>query len=41
MAATDVMTIRLHLRATRVLEVVEDLPEALVVAIAIIAGCVR
>lgn len=41
MAALDVMTIRLHLPKTRVVEVVEDLPEALVVAIVAIAGWVR
>lgn len=41
MAALDVMTIRLHLPKTRVLEVVEDLPERLVVAIVGIAGWVR
>ena len=38
MAALDVMTIRLHLPKTRVLEVVEDLPERLVVAIVAVAG---
>lgn len=41
MAALDVMTIRLHLPKTRVVEVVEDLPERLVVAIVAIAGWVR
>lgn len=41
MAALDVMTIRLHLPKTRVVEVVEDLPEALVVAIIAIAGWMR
>jgi len=41
MAALDVMTIRLHLPATRVLGVVEDLPERLVVAIRAVAGWVR
>jgi len=40
-AALDVMTIRLHLPKTRVVEVVEDLPEALMVAIVAIAGWVR
>ncbi len=33
MAFMDVMTIRLHLRAMRVLDVMEDLPERLVVAV--------
>ena len=41
MAALDAMTIRLHLRAIRVLEVVEDLPESLVVAVVAIANVVR
>lgn len=41
MAALDVMTIRLHLRSMRVLEVVEDLPERLVVAIAAVSGVIR
>lgn len=41
MAPLDVMTIRLHLRGTRVLEVVEDLPERLVVAVAAIASVIR
>lgn len=38
MAATDAMTIRLHLHSIRVLGVVEDLPERLVVAVAAITG---
>ena len=38
MAALDAMTIRLHLRAMRVLEVVEDLPERLVVAVVAISS---
>ncbi len=41
MAALDAMTIRLHLRAVRVLEVVEDLPESLVVAVVAIANVIR
>lgn len=41
MAALDGMTIRLHLRALRVLEVVEDLPESLVVAVAVISSVIR
>ena len=41
MAALDAMTIRLHLRAIRVLEVVEDLPESLVVAVVAIANVIR
>lgn len=41
MAALDAMTIRLHLRAMRVLEVVEDLPEHLVVAVVAISGVIR
>ena len=41
MAALDAMTIRLHLRAMRVLEVVEDLPERLVVAVVAISSVVR
>jgi transposase len=40
-AALDAMTIRLHLRAIRVLEVVEDLPESLVVAVVAIANVIR
>jgi hypothetical protein len=39
-APLDAMTIRLHLRGTRVLEVVEDLPERLVVAVAAIASVI-
>jgi len=35
------MTIRLHLRAMRVLEVVEDLPERLVVAVVAISIVIR
>jgi transposase len=35
------MTIRLHLRAMRVLEVVEDLPERLVVAVVAISSVIR
>jgi transposase len=35
------MTIRLHLRAMRVLDVVEDLPERLVVAVVAISGVIR
>ena len=38
MAALDAMTIRLHLHAIHVLEVVEDLPESLVVAVVAIAN---
>ncbi len=41
MAALDAMTVRLHLRAIRVLEVVEDLPESLVVAVVAISNVVR
>ena len=41
MATADAMTIRLHLRATRVLEVVDDLPERLVVAVVALASWVR
>ena len=41
MAAVDVMTIRLHLRSMRVLGVVEDLPERLVVAVIAISSVVR
>lgn len=41
MAALDVMAVRLHLPKTRVLEVVEDLPERLVVAVVVLAGWVR
>ncbi|MGH8914612.1 MAG: ISL3 family transposase [Acidimicrobiia bacterium] len=41
MAPLDVMTIRLHLRGIRVLEVVEDLPERLVVAVAAISSVIR
>jgi len=40
-AAVDVMRIRLHLRGVRVLEVLEDLPERLVVAVNAIASVVR
>jgi transposase len=40
-AAPDVMAVRLHLPATRVLEVLEDLPERLVVAVVAVAGWVR
>jgi len=35
------MTIRLHLRATRVREVVDDLPEALVVAVVALSSVIR
>jgi transposase len=41
MAALDAMTIRLHLRSMRVLEVVEDLPERLVVAVAAVSSVIR
>ncbi len=41
MAALDAMTIRLHLRAMRVLWVVDDLPERLVVAVVAIWGVIR
>lgn len=41
MAALDAMTIRLHLRAMRVLGVVEDLPERLVVAVVAISSVIR
>lgn len=41
MATLDAMTIRLHLRAMRVLEVVEDLPERLVVAVVAISSVIR
>lgn len=41
MVPIDAMTIRLHLRAMRVLEVVEDLPEALVVAVVALSSVVR
>ena len=41
MAALDHMTVRLHLQAIRVLDVVEDLPESLVVAVVAIANVVR
>ena len=41
MAALDAMTIRLHLRAIRVLAVVEDLPESLVVAVVAISSVIR
>lgn len=41
MAALDVMAIRLHLRAVRVLEVVQDLPESLVVAVVAISSVIR
>lgn len=41
MATLDAMTIRLHLRAMRVLGVVEDLPERLVVAVVAISSVVR
>jgi transposase len=41
MAALDAMTIRLHLRSMRVLEVVEDLPEALVVAVVAVSSVIR
>jgi hypothetical protein len=40
-AAVDAMTIRLHLRAMRVLAVVEDLPERLVVAVVAISSVAR
>ncbi len=40
-AALDAMTIRLHLRAVRVLEVVQDLPESLVVAVVAISSVIR
>ena len=40
-AALDAMTIRLHLRAVRVLAVIEDLPESLVVAVVAIANVIR
>ncbi len=41
MASLDAMTIRLHLGGTRVLEVVEALPERLVVAVSAIASVIR
>lgn len=41
MAALDAMTIRLHLRAMRVIEVVEDLPERLVIAVVAISSVIR
>ena len=41
MAALDAMTIRLHLRAMRVLGVVEDLPERLVVAVVAVSSVMR
>lgn len=41
MAALDAMTIRLHLRAMRVLGVVEDLPERLVVAVVAVSRVIR
>ena len=41
MAALDAMTIRLHLRAVRVLEVVQDLPESLVVAVIAVSNVIR
>ena len=41
MAALDAMTIRLHLRAIRVLTVVEDLPESLVVAVVALSSVIR
>ena len=41
MATLDAMTIRLHLRAMRVLGVVEDLPERLVVAVVAISSVIR
>ncbi len=41
MAVLDAMTIRLHLRAMRVLGVVEDLPERLVVAVVAISSVIR
>lgn len=41
MATLDAMTIRLHLRAMRVLGVVEDLPEKLVVAVVAISSVIR
>lgn len=41
MAAVDVMAVRLHLRSMRVLEVMEDLPERLVVAVRAITSVVR
>jgi transposase len=40
-AALDAMTIRLHLRGMRVREVVEDLPERLVVAVVAISSVIR
>lgn len=41
MVVVDAMTIRLHVRAMRVLEVVEDLPERLVVAVVAVASVLR
>lgn len=41
MAALDAMTIRLHLRAMRVREVVDDLPERLVVAVVALSSVIR
>jgi transposase len=41
MAALDVMAVRLHLRALRVLEVVVDLPEPLVVAVVAVSNVIR
>ncbi len=41
MAVLDAMTIRLHLRALRVLDVVEDLPERLVVAVVALSSVIR
>ena len=41
MAAPDSMTIRLHLHGIRVLDVVEDLPERVVIAVALIASVIR
>ena len=41
MAAVDVMRVRLHVPGIRVLEVVEDLPERLVVAVVMISSWVR
>lgn len=41
MACQDVMRIRLHVPGIKVLEVVEDLPERLVVAVVLIRAWVR
>lgn len=41
MAVLDAMTIRLHLRAMRVVEVVEDLPERLVVSVVAVSNVIR